>query len=130
MTFWYRWTAAFMDAVNAFNHLIPSDQLDETIAVGQNTGCEGGNDLGSVLPLEESLKIMLSDKDPMFGCTSSQFNLLDNTEDPAFPIAGSTGMSTGNRNVKSIFKHSKIKVVVFGPSGQKWPFSFIVVQVE
>lgn len=109
MMFWYRWTAAFMDAVNAFNHLIPSDQLDETIAVGQNTDCEGGNDLGSVLPLEESLNIMLSDKDPMFGCTSSQFNLLDN-EDPAFPVAGSTGMSTDNRNVKSILNIPRLRL--------------------
>lgn len=110
MMFWYRWTAAFMDAVNAFNHLIPSDQLDETIAVGQNTDCEGGNDLGSVLPLEESLKIMLSDKDPMFGCTSSQFNLLDNNEGPAFPVAGATGMSTDSRNVKSILNIPRLRL--------------------
>lgn len=80
-----------MEAVDAFNHLIPSDQLDETPPVGPNTDCEGGNDLGSVVPLEESLKNMLSDKDPMFGCTSSQFNLLD-SEAPALPVAGSTGM--------------------------------------
>lgn len=82
-----------MEAVDAFNHLIPSDQLDETVAVGPNTDGDGGNDLGSAVPLEESLKNMLSDKDPMFGCTSSQFNLLD-SEDPAFPVAGSTGTST------------------------------------
>lgn len=88
-----------METVDAFSHLTPSDQLDETLVVGPNTDCDGGNDLGSVLPLEESLKNMLSDKDPMFGCTSSQFNLLDN-EDPAFPVAGSTGMSTVNGNLK------------------------------
>ncbi|KAG7230165.1 hypothetical protein INR49_009885 [Caranx melampygus] len=34
---------------------------------------------------------MLSDKDPMFGCASSQFNLLDN-EDSAFQVTGSTGL--------------------------------------
>lgn len=90
-----------MDAVDAFNHLIPSDQLDETLAVGPNTDCEGGNDLGSVPPLEESLKNMLSDKDPMFGC--SPFNLLDN-EDPAFPVAGSAGMLPVNiSSLYSIF---------------------------
>lgn len=97
-----------MEAVDAFNHLIPSDQLDETLTVGPNTDCDGGNDLGSVPPPEESLKNMLSDKDPMFGCTSAQFNLLDN-EDPAFPAAGSTGMSTVNRNIKSIFNFSRLK---------------------
>lgn len=98
-----------MDAVDAFSHLIPSDQLGETLAVGQNTDCEGGNDLGLVLPLEESLKNMLSDKDPMFGCTGSQFNLLDN-EDPASPVAGSTGKSTGNRNVKRILNIPRLRL--------------------
>lgn len=97
-----------MEAVDAFNRLIPSDQLDETPAVGPKTDCVGGNDLGSVLPLEESLKNMLSDKDPMFGCTSSQFNLLDN-EDPAFPAAGSTGMSKVNRNIKRVFNISRLR---------------------
>ncbi|KAM8858787.1 uncharacterized protein phf3 isoform 2-T2 [Spinachia spinachia] len=37
---------------------------------------------------------MLSDKDPMFGCASSQFNLLDN-EESTFQIAGSTGAADG-----------------------------------
>ncbi|XP_077469304.1 PHD finger protein 3 isoform X2 [Stigmatopora argus] len=37
---------------------------------------------------------MLSDTDPMFGCATSQFNLLDN-EDPTFPITGSADISGG-----------------------------------
>lgn len=90
-----------MDIVDTFNHLIPSDQLDESLVIGQNLECEAGNEFGTGLRLEDSLKNMLSDKDPMFGCASSQFNLLDN-EDATFPIAGSTGMSadkTGGQNV-------------------------------
>ncbi|XP_034753239.1 PHD finger protein 3 isoform X1 [Etheostoma cragini] len=78
-----------MDIVDTFNHLIPSDQLDESLVTGQNLECEGSNDFGQGLQLEDSLKNMLSDKDPMFGCASSQFNLLDN-EDSTFQIAGST----------------------------------------
>ncbi|XP_042358061.1 PHD finger protein 3 [Plectropomus leopardus] len=84
-----------MDIVDTFNHLIPSDQLDDTLIAGQNLECEGSNEFGTGHPLEDSLKNMLSDKDPMFGCASSQFNLLDN-EDPAFPIAGSTGLADGS----------------------------------
>uniref|UniRef100_A0A8C4HYH0 PHD finger protein 3 n=1 Tax=Dicentrarchus labrax TaxID=13489 RepID=A0A8C4HYH0_DICLA len=74
-----------MDIVDTFNHLIPSDQLDESLIIGQNLECEAGNEFGSGLKLEDSLKNMLSDKDPMFGCASSQFNLLDN-EDTTFQI--------------------------------------------
>lgn len=94
-----------MDIVDTFNHLIPSDQLDESPIIGQNLECEGSNESGSRIQLEESLKNMLSDKDPMFGSASSQFNLLDN-EDAAFPIAGSTGMNmkmliwTGSKKLK------------------------------
>ncbi|XP_041645734.1 PHD finger protein 3 [Cheilinus undulatus] len=80
-----------MDIVDTFNHLIPSDQLDESLIIGQNLECEAGNEFGTGLRVEDSLKNMLSDKDPMFGCASSQFNLLDN-EDSAFPIPGSTGL--------------------------------------
>lgn len=81
-----------MDIVDTFNHLIPSDQLDESLIIGQNLECEGSNEFGPRIQLEDSLKNMLSDKDPMFGSASSQFNLLDN-EDAAFSIAGSTGMN-------------------------------------
>lgn len=80
-----------MDIVDTFNHLIPSDQLDESLIVGQNLECEAGNEFGTGLRLEDSLKNMLSDKDPMFGCASSQYNLLDN-EDPTFQFSSSTGM--------------------------------------
>lgn len=85
-----------MDIVDTFNHLIPSDQLDDSLIVGQNLECEASNEFCPGIPLEDSLRNMLSDKDPMFGCSSSQFNLLDN-EDPAFPIAGLDGgaMSSG-----------------------------------
>ncbi|KAK7902150.1 hypothetical protein WMY93_018919 [Mugilogobius chulae] len=85
-----------MDIVDTFNHLIPSDQLDDSLIVGQNLECEANNEFCPGIPLEDSLKNMLSDKDPMFGCASSQFNLLD-SEDPAFQIAGLDGgtMSSG-----------------------------------
>uniref|UniRef100_A0A3B5LUJ7 PHD finger protein 3 n=1 Tax=Xiphophorus couchianus TaxID=32473 RepID=A0A3B5LUJ7_9TELE len=78
-----------MDIVDTFNHLIPSDQLDESLILNQNLECEASNEFGTGAKLEDSLKNMLSDKDPMFGCASTQFNLLEN-EDPAFHIAGST----------------------------------------
>ncbi|KAM9345344.1 uncharacterized protein phf3 [Symphorus nematophorus] len=84
-----------MDIVDTFNHLIPSDQLDESLIIGQNLECEAGNEFGTGLRLEDSLKNMLSDKDPMFGCAGSQFNLLDN-EDSAFQIAGSAGLEDGS----------------------------------
>lgn len=106
MLSWYRKAAAFMDIVDTFNHLIPSDQLDESLIIGQNLECEGSNEFGPGLQLEDSLKNMLSDKDPMFGCASSQFNLQLDNEDSAFPIAGSTGMSTDKidgRNIKCRF---------------------------
>lgn len=82
-----------MDIVDTFNHLIPSDQLDDSLIIGQNLECEASNEFGTDLRLEDSLKNMLSDKDPMFGCASSQFNLLDN-EDSAFQVTGTTGMPT------------------------------------
>ncbi|XP_067378953.1 PHD finger protein 3 isoform X2 [Channa argus] len=84
-----------MDIVDTFNHLIPSDQLDDSLLIGQNLECEASNEFGAGVRLEDSLKNMLSDKDPMFGCASSQFNLLDN-EDPTFQIAGSTGLNDGS----------------------------------
>ncbi|XP_022619176.1 PHD finger protein 3 [Seriola dumerili] len=80
-----------MDIVDTFNHLIPSDQLDDSLIIGQNLECEASNEFGTGLRLEDSLKNMLSDKDPMFGCASSQFNLLDN-EDSTFQVTGSTGL--------------------------------------
>ncbi|XP_074502467.1 uncharacterized protein phf3 isoform X1 [Sebastes fasciatus] len=84
-----------MDTVDTFNHLIPSDQLDDSLVTGQNQECEAGNEFGPGLRPEDSLKNMLSDKDPMFGCATSQFNLLDN-EDSTFQDAGSTGLTDGS----------------------------------
>lgn len=79
-----------MDIVDTFNHLIPSDQLDDSLIIGQNLECEASNDFGSGLQLEDSLKNMLSDQDPMFGCATTQFNLL---EDSTFQIPSEAGMS-------------------------------------
>ncbi|XP_019726175.1 PHD finger protein 3 isoform X2 [Hippocampus comes] len=84
-----------MDIVDTFNVLIPSDQLDDSLVIGQNLECEASNEFGSGLCLEDSLKNMLSDKDPMFGCATSQFNLLDN-EDSTFQISGSAELSGGS----------------------------------
>lgn len=90
-----------MDIVDTFNHLIPSDQLDDSLLIGQNLECEASNELGAGVRLEDSLKNMLSDKDPMFGCASSQFNLLDN-EDSTFQIAGTAGMSADKTDGKMV----------------------------
>ncbi|KAM6916352.1 PHD finger protein 3 [Xenentodon cancila] len=85
-----------MDIVDTFNHLIPSDQLDDSLVIGQNLECEASNEFGTGLKLEESLKNMLSDKDPMFGCASSQFSEDPENEDPAFQIAGSASPDSGS----------------------------------
>ena len=89
-----------MDIVDTFNHLIPSDQLDDSLVIGQNLDCEASNEFRTGPRPEDSLKNMLSDKDPMFGCASSQFNLLEN-EDPAFQITGSASMSADERVSKN-----------------------------
>ncbi|XP_029031057.2 PHD finger protein 3 isoform X2 [Betta splendens] len=84
-----------MDIVDTLNHLIPSDQLDDSLIIGQNLECEASNEVGAGTGLEEdSLKNMLSDKDPMFGCAGSQFNLLGK-EDSSFKIPGAAGLSEG-----------------------------------
>jgi hypothetical protein len=85
-----------MDVVDTFNHLIPSDQLDDSMLIGQNLECEASNDFGTgVDQLGDSLRNMLSDKDPMFGSASSHFNILDN-EDANFQIAEATGICSEN----------------------------------
>ncbi|KAK2824190.1 hypothetical protein Q5P01_021365 [Channa striata] len=111
--------AAFMDIVDTFNHLIPSDQLDDSLLIGQNLECEASNEFGTGVGLEDSLKNMLSDKDPMFGCSSSQFNLLD-TEDSTFQIAGSTGLndssaSTGLSSDLTVAETTQVKRPVGRP---------------
>ncbi|MGH0167872.1 UNVERIFIED_CONTAM: hypothetical protein FKN15_056750 [Acipenser sinensis] len=80
---------AFMDIGETFNHLIPSDQLDDTLLLGPNLESEVGDEFGTGHNLEDSLKKMLSDKDPMLGSASSQFHLLDN-DDANFQTTGST----------------------------------------
>lgn len=80
-----------MDIVGGtFNHLIPSDQLDDSLLLGQNLECEASEefDPGRSQP-ENSLKNMLSDKDPMFGSASTQFHFLEN-EDVTFKLGSST----------------------------------------
>lgn len=80
-----------MDIVGTFNHLIPSDQLEDSLLLGQTLECEASDEFasGHNLP-EDSLKNMLSDKDPMFGSASTQFHLLEN-DDANFQLPGSTG---------------------------------------
>ncbi|XP_041107613.1 PHD finger protein 3-like [Polyodon spathula] len=78
-----------MDIVDTFNRLIPSDQLDDTLLLGPNLESEVSDEFGTGHNLEDSLKNMLSDKDPMLGSASSQFHLLDN-DDTNFQTAGST----------------------------------------
>ncbi|XP_076020173.1 PHD finger protein 3 [Genypterus blacodes] len=84
-----------MDTVDTFNHLLPSDQLDDSPLIGPNLECEAGKESGEGLLLEDSLKNMLSDKDPMLASASSHFNLLDN-EESTFPMDSSTGLCDGS----------------------------------
>uniref|UniRef100_A0A671KQ80 PHD finger protein 3-like n=1 Tax=Sinocyclocheilus anshuiensis TaxID=1608454 RepID=A0A671KQ80_9TELE len=80
-----------MDIVGGpFNHLVPSDQLDDSLLLGQNLECEASDEFeaGHGQP-ENSLKNMLSDKDPMFGSASAQFHLLEN-EDVSFKLGSTT----------------------------------------
>ncbi|KAJ8386353.1 hypothetical protein AAFF_G00174500 [Aldrovandia affinis] len=66
-----------------------SGQLDETF-LGQGLESEASDELATGHSYrEDSLKNMLSDKDPMLGSASAPFHLLDN-DDANFPIAGST----------------------------------------
>ncbi|XP_018121011.1 PHD finger protein 3 isoform X2 [Xenopus laevis] len=72
-----------MDIVDTFNHLIPTEHLDDAIFLGTNLESEGGEEFStSQHVIENSLKNMLSDKDPMLGSASSQFCLpvLDSTD--------------------------------------------------
>ncbi|CAH2248802.1 PHD finger 3 isoform X1 [Pelobates cultripes] len=83
-----------MDIVDTFNHLIPTEHLDDALFLGSNLESEGCDDFAtSQNVIEDSLKNMLSDKDPMLGSASTQFCLpvLDST-DPNFQISSSTGV--------------------------------------
>ncbi|XP_015273362.1 PREDICTED: PHD finger protein 3 [Gekko japonicus] len=81
-----------MDIVDTFNHLIPTEHLDDALFLGstlENEVCEDFSTSQNVL--EDTLKNMLSDKDPMLGSASAQFCLpvLDST-DPNFQMPCST----------------------------------------
>ncbi|XP_053142514.1 PHD finger protein 3 isoform X2 [Hemicordylus capensis] len=81
-----------MDIVDTFNHLIPTEHLDDALFLGSNLENEVCEDFStSQNVLEDSLKNMLSDKDPMLGSASAQFCLpvLDST-DPNFQMPCST----------------------------------------
>lgn len=78
-----------MDVVDSFTHLIPSDQLDDSLLLGQNLECEASDEFGSGHKRpDDSLKNMLSDKDPMFGSASTQFHLLDSDESNLASLTG------------------------------------------
>ncbi|KAM9562497.1 PHD finger protein 3 isoform 1-T1 [Guaruba guarouba] len=81
-----------MDIVDTFNHLIPTEHLDDALFLGSNLENEVCEDFStSQNVLEDSLKNMLSDKDPMLGSASAQFCLpvLD-SNDPNFQMPCST----------------------------------------
>lgn len=84
-----------MDIVDTFNHLIPTEHLDDALFLESNLENEVCEDFSaSQNVLEDSLKNMLSDKDPMLGSASAQFCLpvLD-SNDPNFQMPCSTGKS-------------------------------------
>ncbi|XP_062428852.1 PHD finger protein 3 isoform X2 [Rhea pennata] len=84
-----------MDIVDTFNHLIPTEHLDDALFLGSNLENEVCEDFStSQNVLEDSLKNMLSDKDPMLGSASAQFCLpvLD-SNDPNFQMPCSTVIS-------------------------------------
>ncbi|KAL6042868.1 hypothetical protein STEG23_007553, partial [Scotinomys teguina] len=87
-----RHTEVFMDIVDTFNHLIPTEHLDDALFLGSNLENEVCEDFStSQTVLEDSLKNMLSDKDPMLGSASDHFCLpvLD-SNDPNFQMPCST----------------------------------------
>ncbi|CAJ0950471.1 unnamed protein product [Ranitomeya imitator] len=89
-----KYTEFFMDIVDTFNHLIPSEHLDDALFLGDNLESEGCDDFAaSQHAIEDSLKNMLSDKDPMLGSASTQFCLpvLDNAE-PNFQLPTTTAV--------------------------------------
>uniref|UniRef100_A0A8D0GNE1 PHD finger protein 3 n=1 Tax=Sphenodon punctatus TaxID=8508 RepID=A0A8D0GNE1_SPHPU len=81
-----------MDIVDTFNHLIPTEHLDDALFLGPNLENEVCEDFStSQNVLEDSLKNMLSDKDPMLGSASAQFFLpVFDSNDPNFQMPCST----------------------------------------
>ncbi|KAM8954346.1 PHD finger protein 3 isoform 2-T2 [Pelodytes ibericus] len=83
-----------MDIVDTFNHLIPTEHLDDALFLGSSLESEGCEEYStSQHVIEDSLKNMLSDKDPMLGSASTQFCLpvLEST-DPNFQIPSTAGV--------------------------------------
>ncbi|NXO68760.1 PHF3 protein, partial [Phainopepla nitens] len=80
-----------MDIVDTFNHLIPTEHLDDALFLESNLENEVCEDFSTSQNVEDSLKNMLSDKDPMLGSASAQFCLpvLD-SNDPNFQMPCST----------------------------------------
>uniref|UniRef100_A0AAR2IVB7 PHD finger protein 3 n=1 Tax=Pygocentrus nattereri TaxID=42514 RepID=A0AAR2IVB7_PYGNA len=99
-----------MDIAGTFNHLIPSDQLEDSLLLGQNLECEASDEFtsGHNRP-EDSLKNMLSDKDPMFGSASTQFHLLEN-DDANFQLPS----ATGGRNCCTLLNDGASRVLHMG----------------
>ncbi|KAG8444874.1 hypothetical protein GDO86_009868 [Hymenochirus boettgeri] len=102
-----------MDIVDTFNHLIPTDHLDDALFLGSSLETEGCEEFATGQHvIEDSLKNMLSDKDPMLGSASTQFCLpvLDTTN-PDFQIPSSSGGV-----LDEIMDVGDVKVAVNDPS--------------
>lgn len=97
-----------MDIVDTFNHLIPTEHLDDALFLGSNLENEVCEDFStSQNVLEDSLKNMLSDKDPMLGSASNQFCLpvLD-SNDPNFQMPCSTVVGLDDIMDEGVVKQS------------------------
>ncbi|XP_011801026.1 PREDICTED: PHD finger protein 3 isoform X1 [Colobus angolensis palliatus] len=97
-----------MDIVDTFNHLIPTEHLDDALFLGSNLENEVCEDFSaSQNVLEDSLKNMLSDKDPMLGSASNQFCLpvLD-SNDPNFQMPCSTVVGLDDIMDEGVVKES------------------------
>ncbi|XP_052601205.1 PHD finger protein 3 isoform X1 [Peromyscus californicus insignis] len=97
-----------MDIVDTFNHLIPTEHLDDALFLGSNLENEVCEDFStSQTVLEDSLKNMLSDKDPMLGSASNQFCLpvLD-SNDPNFQMPCSTVVGLDDIMDEGVVKES------------------------
>ncbi|KAM9316596.1 PHD finger protein 3 [Gastrophryne carolinensis] len=83
-----------MDIVDTFNHLIPTEHLDDALFLGSNLESEACEEFATSQHVEDSLKNMLSDKDPMLGSASTQYCLpvLENTGHN-FQIPPTTGVA-------------------------------------
>ncbi|XP_045150728.1 PHD finger protein 3 isoform X5 [Echinops telfairi] len=103
-----RHTEVFMDIVDTFNHLIPTEHLDDALFLGSNLENEVCEDFSSSQNvLEDSLKNMLSDKDPMLGSASNQFCLpvLD-SNDPNVQMPCSTVVGLDDIMDEGVVKES------------------------